>query len=229
MTDLENKVLAEVGELLGKAESLAKRASDAGSQLGHEDIMTLSSIAARGSRIIQIFYAPNSHYAQGWNQIVTSPSFSFMHSGHYRHISELCGILRAVQHDISSGLLVDIKKLIEAEIFTDFIEMAEHLLDTKYKDAAAVLLGAVLEDALRKIATAAGVSLIGSGGKPLTINPLNDAIAKTGTYGALVQKQVTTWANLRNDAAHGHFDKYDINDVHQMLLFVQKFCADYLK
>ena len=46
---------------------------------------------------------------------------------------------------------------------------------------------------------------------------------------SLVQKQITTWANLRNDAAHGHFAKYDQDQVKQMLLFVQKFCADYLR
>jgi len=54
-------------------------------------------------------------------------------------------------------------------------------------------------------------------------------LAKAGAYGALVQKQITSWANLRNDAAHGHFAKYDVDQVRQMLLFTQKFCADYLK
>ena len=106
--------------------------------------------------------------------------------------------------------------------------MAEHLLTEGYKDASAVLLGGVLEDSLRKLAVSKGVSIFSSVGKPLTIDPLNAALAKAGAYNALVQKQVTTWANLRNDAAHGQFTKYDAEQVRQMLLFVQKFCSDYL-
>ena len=126
-------------------------------------------------------------------------------------------------------MLLDFKLLLQAEVFADFLEMAEHLLGGDYKDAAAVLLGAVLEDSLRKIASTAGVATVGSNGKAFTIDPLNVAIAKVGTYGPLVQKQITTWANLRNDAAHGNFSKYDADQVRQMFLFVQKFCADSLK
>jgi hypothetical protein len=97
-----------------------------------------------------------------------------------------------------------------------------------YKDASAVLLGGVLEDSLRKLANSKGVTITSPAGKPLTIDPLNVALAKAGAYNALVQKQVTTWANLRNDAAHGQFVKYEAEQVRQMLLFVQKLCSDYL-
>ena len=116
----------------------------------------------------------------------------------------------------------------QAEVFADFLEMAEHLLTEGYKDAAAVLLGAVLEDSLRKVAVRHGVTIVGANEKPLTIDPLNVAVCKSGAYGPLVQKQVTTWAHLRNDAAHGNFAKYDADYVRQMLLFVQKFCGDHL-
>ncbi len=141
----------------------------------------------------------------------------------------MVGIIKAVEHDVKSGMLTNFRSLIQAEIFSDFLEMAEHLLGEGYKDAAAVLLGAVLEDSLRKIADANGMDVVGHTGKPLTIDPLNVSLSKKGVYGPLVQKQITSWANLRNDAAHGHFSKYDAAQVQQMLLFVQKFCSDYLR
>ena len=106
--------------------------------------------------------------------------------------------------------------------------MAEHLLMEDYKDAAAVLLGAVLENSLRKLAETNELEIVNAKGKPLTIDPLNVVLAKNGVYNALVQKQITSWANLRNDAAHAHFSKYDHDQVKQMLLFLQKFCADFL-
>ncbi|WP_437503219.1 hypothetical protein [Sorangium sp. So ce1099] len=152
-----------------------------------------------------------------------------MHSNCFQHVSELTGILKGVQHEVKSGMLSDFRQMLRAEIFTDFMEMAEHLLEQGYKDAAAVLLGAVLEDSLRNIADSHGVPTTAPNGKQLTIDPLNIALAKADVYNALVQKQVTTWANLRNDAAHGRSEGYDIEQVQQMLLFLQKFCADFLK
>jgi topoisomerase IA-like protein len=107
--------------------------------------------------------------------------------------------------------------------------MAEHLLLEGYKDASAVLLGAVREDTLRKVAESHSIKTTGPKGNNLTIDPLSNEIAKAGIFGPLVKKQITSWANLRNDAAHGHFDQYDEAQVKQMLMFVQKFCADYLQ
>jgi hypothetical protein len=40
---------------------------------------------------------------------------------------------------------------VAAEVFTDFIEMAEHLLEQGYKDPAAVVAGSVLEEHLRQL------------------------------------------------------------------------------
>jgi hypothetical protein len=223
------KIITEIDDLLKIAERLARDAAYSQSSLGPERIQELSSIAVRGGQLIQKLYGQGSQYEQSWKQVLATKLFTTMHSSYYGHVSELCGILRGIQHDLQSGMLLDLRRLLQAEIFADFLEMAEHLLNEGYKDAAAVLLGAVLEDSLRKVASAAGVATVLSNGKPLTIDPLNVAIAKAGTYGPLVQKQITTWANLRNDAAHGHFSKYDADQVRQMLLFVQKFCADYLQ
>jgi hypothetical protein len=228
MADIQ-KLVTEVEALVQGAEKLSRDAASARSSLGQERIQELSSIAVRGGQLIQKLYGSTSQYAQSWKKVLATTSFTDMHANYFDHVSEVAGILQGVQHDLKAGMLMDFKRLLQAEIFADFLEMAEHLLDGGYKDPAAVLLGAVMEDSLRKVAAAAAVSTVGPNSKPLTIDPLNVAIAKAGTYGPLVQKQITTWANLRNDAAHGHFSKYDADQVRQMLLFVQKFCADYLQ
>lgn len=226
---MHEMVLREIDELVAVGERLSRLAAGSGSLLGPERVEELSSVASRGGQLIRRLYGADSHYARSLEKVLATPSFTSMHSNYYQHVSELAGILKGVQHDIKSGLLADFRRLLQAEIFADFLEMAEYLLNEGYKDASAVILGAVLEDSLRKLADAHGVPTRAANGRPLTIDPLNVAVAKAGLYGPLVQKQVTTWANLRNDAAHGHFAKYDLDQVKQMLLFVQKFCADYLK
>ncbi|MDQ4000843.1 MAG: hypothetical protein M3283_07565 [Actinomycetota bacterium] len=45
----------------------------------------------------------------------------------------------------------DIRTLISAEVFTDFLEMAGHLDDNGYKDPTAYPTGAVLEDVCEKL------------------------------------------------------------------------------
>jgi hypothetical protein len=150
-----------------------------------------------------------------------------MHSNYYQHLAIATGLLRGVLHELEKGLLSYIKQLLQADIFADFLEMAEHLLRENYKDASAVIIGSVLEDTLRKLADTNGIPT-STGGKPLTIDPLNAALASVGIYNRLVQKQITSWADLRNKAAHGHYDEYDRNQVEMMLLFTQDFCSRHL-
>jgi hypothetical protein len=227
--NMNDRVVAEIDELVTIAEKLSGDASQSGSSLGPKRIEELSTIASRGGQLILRLYGQDSQYQLNFQKVLATPDFTIMSRSYFRHISELVGILKGIQHDIKSGMLSDFRQLLQAEIFADFLDMAEHLLSEGYKDAAAVLLGAVIEDSLRKIANGRGMSTTTANGKPLTIEPLNVALAKDGAYGPLVQKQVTTWANLRNDAAHGHFSTYDADQVKQMLLFVQKFCSDYLQ
>lgn len=219
---------AEIDGLVATAGKLSQDASLSQNSLGPDRIEELLTVAARGGQIVRQLYPPKSNYESIMERILQTHSFAIMHSNHFRHVSELVGVLKGVQGDVKSGLLRDLRRLLEAEIFADLLEMADHLLGEGYKDAAAVLLGAVLEDSLRKIATGNGVPTTAPNGRPLTIDPLNAAIVKTGTYNALVQQQITTWAKLRNDAAHGHFANYDAAQVRQMLMFVQKFCSDHL-
>lgn len=228
MVNVQNLIVAEVDELVARSEKLSQEASTSHSTLKAASVEELTAIATRGGQLIRRLYVGDSQYLERWQKILSTRSFTKMHSGYYEHVSEMVGVLRAIQHDIKSGLIRNVRGLLQAEIFADFLDMTEHLLQEGYKDAAAVLLGAVMEDSLRKIATAHGVNTVGPNGRPLTIDPLNVALAKAGVYNALVQKQITSWANLRNDAAHASFAKYDHETVRQMLMFVQKFCADYL-
>lgn len=222
-------ITTEVKTLISVGEKLSEDASRANSCLPHNRVQELLSIVARGGHLISKLYGTDSHFFATFQAAIHIPNFNLMHSNHFEHVSSVVGILKAVDSNLESGMLSNFKSLAQAEVCADFLDMAERLLNEGYKDAAAVILGAVLEDSLRKVADTAGVPVIGPKGKPLTLDPLNAEVSKQGVYGPLVQKQVTSWANLRNDAAHGHFDKYDDTQVKHMLLFVQKFCADYLK
>ena len=225
---MDKIIRKEIEALIVASDELIEKASVSGSGLGHECIQDLASIAVRGSQLIYRLYGPDSQYAKMLQAVLDTSDFTQMHSNHYAHVAQMAGIFKAVKHDLEAGMLVDFRRLVQAELFSDFLEMAEYLANEGYKDASAVLLGAVLEDALRKISEAHGISTVNANGKPLAMDAMNVQLGKSGAYNALVKKQVTSWSNLRNDAAHGRYEEYDAGQVNQMMLFVQKFCADLL-
>lgn len=136
------------------------------------------------------------------------------------------GILRGLAADAADGyLFMRMTTLITAEVFNDFLEMAEHLLEAEHYHAAAGLIGAVLEDSLRKIADAQGITYTKRDG----IDSLNQALAKEGIYTAIVKKNVEVWKQVRNDSDHGHFDQVTLDDVRSMLRGVEDFLAQNLK
>ena len=61
------------------------------------------------------------------------------------------GILSAARDELAGGWLNTTRGLVSAEIFSDFLEMAQHLLDAGYEDPAAVVVGSVLEEHLRQL------------------------------------------------------------------------------
>lgn len=134
------------------------------------------------------------------------------------------GILRAVHDDLRDGFLTNVRTLVSADVFTDFLAMAEHLLDRDYKDPAASLCGAVLEQGLRRIATNRGVKIRDRD----DLSTLNQKLAAKEVYTRLVQKRLAVWTDVRNAADHGRFSDYSMSDVREMHAGVSSFLAQHL-
>jgi hypothetical protein len=101
-------------------------------------------------------------------------------------------ILRRVISDIENGYLRKTANIISAEVFGDFLEMADHLLEQGYKDPAASLCGAVLEDGFRRIAHNRNIEVKTSD----DLNSLKDKMCGEGCV-----QQYSTSANYLMDHA----------------------------
>jgi uncharacterized protein (DUF2164 family) len=134
------------------------------------------------------------------------------------------GQLRALRRDYDEGYLSTVQGLIRAELFADFLEMAEHLLHQGFKDAAAVLVGGVLEEHLRALCSIRSLPTSVSG-RPKKADAMNSELTATGAYNKLDQKSVTAWLDLRNKAAHGEYGEYTSEQVTTMLSGVREFAA----
>jgi len=137
-------------------------------------------------------------------------------------IGFLVGILKALRADYAAGYMQTVEALIHADIFADFLEMADYLLSQSYKDPAAVIVGSVLEEHLRKLCGKHSVAISG-GTSPKKAEAMNSELCTAGAYTKLDQKNVTAWLDLRNKAAHGHYDQYTQQQVELLSQSVRDF------
>jgi len=133
-------------------------------------------------------------------------------------------ILRRLKSDIENGYLKKTANIISAEVFGDFLEMADHLLAEGYKDPAASLTGAVLEDGLRRIAGNDGITVTDHD----DLTSLRDKCVGGKIFNNLIRQQITVWTTLRNSADHGKFGDYTAQQVGSMISDVRVFLANHL-
>ena len=158
---------------------------------------------------------PGSAYLNGASAALDDPGESY-------NAAALAGVLEAIHADYKAGYLHTVHELLHASIFADFLEMADHLLDEGYKDAAAVLAGGVLEEHLRKLCDKNGVGT-DSGVTPKKADRLNADLTKASVYEKLDQKSVAAWLDLRNKAAHAKYEGYDKAQVALMTQGIRDF------
>ena len=146
----------------------------------------------------------------------------------YNHLLNAIEILKPLRFEIEHNWLSSLKGLVSAEIFTDFFDMADHLLENNFKDAAAVIIGSVLEEQLRQLSTKNGIDItFEKKGNLISkkADRLNADLASASIYNKLDQKNITAWLDLRNKAAHGKYNEYNIEQVKIMHTSVTNFIS----
>jgi hypothetical protein len=136
-------------------------------------------------------------------------------------LKQLGSILNAAKEDFEGGYLSSIRNLVQAEVYDIELDQARELLSSKYKTAAAVIAGVVLETTLRQLCIDHGLAA----GK---LDRMNADLAKKGCYNSLVQKRITALADLRNKAAHGHSEQFIESDVAEMINYIEGFVGERL-
>lgn len=143
---------------------------------------------------------------------------------------KIVGYLKGLKEAYEKGFLHDLQELVVANISADYMGQAEALLGEgttgQYDHVpAAVLCGAVLEDRLRRWCDGQTPLLptTKSDGSNKTLGPLIAELQKTKLFDKLVIRQLQGWADIRNHAAHGEFEKFLRHDVEMMLSGVENF------
>ncbi len=144
----------------------------------------------------------------------------------YVRLLSIVGVVESLSLDIKAGYLGTLEELIHGDIFSDFLEMADYLTITGYKDAAAVIAGSTLEAHLRQLSDKGGIETQ-QNGKPKPADLINSELAKAQLYSSMDQKNVTAWLGLRNNAAHGNYQEYDKQQVNLLIAGIRDFITRY--
>ncbi len=139
-------------------------------------------------------------------------------------IPTLVGIVEALRTAYESGYLHQIEELIRADLFADFLDMGEYLLEEGYKDPPAVISGGVLEEHLRKLCLKNSIN-IKTNDRFKKADAMNADLTNSNVYNRLDQKSITAWLDLRNKAAHGKYTEYTDEQVKVALLGIRDFVA----
>lgn len=212
-------MLATEGAIL-QLEKLLEEFERLAPQSRHDDLSDLPAgrvLATRLQSAVERLSPPGSSYAGQVKRYRPNPT---------AFVRDLVAIATALRDDLQAGWLATVVELVHADTYSDFLGMAETLLDGGYKDAAAVIAGTSLEVHIRSLCGKNSVP-IDANGRPKKADVMNADLKKAGAYSALEQKNVTAWLHLRNSAAHGNYSDYDPKDVAHLIRGIRDFVVKY--
>ena len=213
----QKAVLDQIDRVIAECRTLTKRSQQTDLSDIREEAHTAANLLFAA---IERLASPGSSYAKNAQAQVDRLKLNVGIA-----IAPLTGVLNALRADYAAGNLQSIAQLIHADIFADFLEMADYLLQQGYKDAAAVIFGSVLEEHLRKLCQKNNIAVNQSAGTPKKADLLNSELTAAGVYTKLDQKSVTAWLDLRNKAAHGNYAEYTKDQVTLNLQGVRDFAS----
>lgn len=214
--------LMEPADLIEQIDTLIREYGNLRSQARHEDLSDLKlesrTLVVRLQAGVDRLAQPSSAYAREAAAAMRAPP-------HVR-IPILVGVLQSLRSDVEHGWYTTVTELLHADTFSDFLDMSSELLDKGYKDAAAVISGAVLEQHLRLLCAKHGLPGVGKSGQPEKADATNTRLRDAGVYPLNKQKQVTAWLGIRNSSAHGAYGDYAPEDVRLMVAGIRQFISD---
>ena len=197
-------------------------------QSKHSDLSDLpeherQALVTRAISAIARISGKNSSYSKEAHRVIAHQPYLHMHTPH------IIGIVSALRSDVADGHLSSLVELVHAEVFADFLEMADHLIQGGYKVASAVITGSALEGHLRALCNKHSIDTAETKPNASIVQKkadrLNSELTSSEAYGKLDQKSITAWLDLRNKAAHGHHTEFTNEQTTLMLSGVRDFLS----
>jgi len=138
--------------------------------------------------------------------------------GYPEEVDALKGIFLGAKSDLESGFLFSLEATISGELFGNFVEMAKIALGNGFKDSAAVLASAALEDALKSYA-----KLNGLDANDKTMEEVVNSLKSKGLVEGAQKSLLSVMPRIRNNAMHANWSKITEQEVGSLIGYVEQF------
>jgi hypothetical protein len=139
-------------------------------------------------------------------------------NGYEYEVDRLKGVFLSAKEDFEGGYVFDVELRISGEVFGDFISLSKQSLSEGYKDVAAVLACAALEDALKRYASVNQIEV-----SDKTLQDVINALKSAGLVAGPQKSILESMPRLRNAAMHADWGKISAPDVSSVIGFVEQF------
>ena len=129
-----------------------------------------------------------------------------------RVVQQMYGLLNSALEEWKAGLLRKIEYIVVAETFDDFLDHATQYHKGNKKIVSSVLASAVLEDTIKKIANRNDIDP-----KGLSLELLINELIKKDVFTPVKAKRIKGFASVRNHSLHAEWEKFDIQDVGELI------------
>lgn len=155
----------------------------------------VNNLASRGSNLIHSIAGSKSPYAESMRNALKQKSslLQFLAVG---------GVLQALHLDMAHGHLGNIRQEVEAVVVSEILSQAHKLARTKgiHPATAVIVACAGVEEFLRNWCEQKGLIVRE---KERSIARFAKELRSAGHIELPVERRITSWADYRNDAAHG--------------------------
>ena len=141
----------------------------------------------------------------------------------HHNVLAMVELLKHLRVDIDRGLLTTLERQVSAETYDDLIDHAVAYLDEGRKDPAGAIVAVVFEDTIRRLCRANGID-----DRDKTCEPLIHALTTASVLTKLEGKEAKTASDLRANATHAWWDKFNADQVRVVINFTRRLLREKL-
>ena len=190
MTDHFTKIQQRSIDLLEAVQKVEQERQKTGVSL-----FQVNDLASRGANLIHSVAGSKSSYAENMRNALKQKTTA----GQFLAVA---GVLQAFHLDVSHGHMVNIRQEVEAVVVSEIISQAHKLSRTKgvHPAAAVIVACAGSEEFLRNWCEQKNISVPE---KQRSLTRFAQELRSAGHIDLPVERRISSWADYRNDAAHG--------------------------
>jgi len=140
----------------------------------------------------------------------------------WQDVEMMKGFLQQLLDAVDGDLLLKIKDEITADDLYSFLDHAKHYCDACKKIEASVIVSAVFEDSIKKMATKNGIKKIES------LESSINFLKSSGIISSNEAKKYKYFAGLRNSALHAAWDEFELKDISAFIDGTETVINEYL-